>query len=175
MKRLLVSSVAVVAGVLLGACGSSSGSSTSTGANTPAGTPNTLSVKQINGMGVLVDSTGKALYSPDQEAAGKILCTGACTAFWMPLTPGPGSPTAAAGVHNLGVIQRPDGTQQVTENGRPLYTFSEDSPGTLKGDGFSDAFGSQRFTWHAVLPGSSGGAAPNSTTTTGGANSGGRY
>ena len=31
-----------------------------------------------------------------------------------------------------------------------LYTFYLDKPGKLGGDGFDDAFGGQRFTWHVV-------------------------
>lgn len=35
---------------------------------------------------VLVDSQGDALYSPDQETGGKVLCTDACASIWIPLT-----------------------------------------------------------------------------------------
>ena len=109
--------------------------------------------------------SGQALYSPDQEANGKILCTGACTSFWTPLA-ADGTPTAAAGVAQLGVIDRPDGTKQVTADGKPLYTFTEDSPGQVNGNGFSDAFGSQHFTWHAVLAsGMAAGSAPGNGPT----------
>ena len=77
----------------------------------------------------------------------------------------------------LGVIDRPDGTQQVTADGKPLYTFTEDSPGEVKGNGFSDDFGSQHFTWHAVLANgtTASGAPGNSTTPAGGTNPGYGY
>jgi predicted lipoprotein with Yx(FWY)xxD motif len=169
MKRLLTYGTTVAAAVVLAACGSSGyGGSSSTAA--PAGNAGTVSVKQVDGIGnVLVDSTGKALYSPDEEANGKVLCTGACTSFWMPLAAGGGTPAAVPGVANLGVVDRPDGTKQVTAGGRPLYTFTEDSPGNIKGNDFSDAFGSQHFTWHAVLAdgtmaGSSGSGTGGGTT-----------
>jgi predicted lipoprotein with Yx(FWY)xxD motif len=145
VKSLLT--LATVAGALaLAACGASGSSS-----NAAAGT-STVSTAQLDGFGnVLTDPTGKTLYTPEQEADGQVLCTGACTTFWMPLVLDAGAPTAAPGVATLGVINRPDGTRQVTEGGRPLYTFSQESPGEVKGDGFADEFGSQRFTWHAVL------------------------
>ena len=41
-----------------------------------------------------VDQSGMALYTPAQEANGKVLCTDACEAFWKPLVPGSGTPTA---------------------------------------------------------------------------------
>jgi predicted lipoprotein with Yx(FWY)xxD motif len=169
MKRLSIYAATLGAAVILAACGSS-GYSGSSSTAAPAASAGTVSVKQVDGVGnVLVDSTGKALYSPEEEASGKVLCTGACTSFWMPLAAGDGTPVAAPGVGNLGVIDRPDGTKQVTAGGKPLYTFSEDSPGNVKGNGFTDDFGSQHFTWHAVLAngttaGSSGSGTGGGTT-----------
>jgi predicted lipoprotein with Yx(FWY)xxD motif len=182
MKRLVISSGVVTAGLVAAACGSTSGSSGSTsapGGTTPAGGTNTVAVKQVNGVGnVLVDSAGKALYTPDQEADGKVRCSGGCTSFWTPLAPGGGSAAPTSDVANLGVIQRPDGTKQVTDNGKPLYTFTEDSAGKVKGDGFSDDFGSQHFTWHVVhaqgtTAGSSGAVPSTGSSTTGNPNGAG--
>jgi predicted lipoprotein with Yx(FWY)xxD motif len=99
---------------------------------------------------VPVDSSGKALYASDEEADGVVRCVDSCESFWKPLSPGTEMPTAQDGVPDLGVIQRPDGSQQVTAGGRPLYTFSEDSPGKVSGDGFSDDFDGQVFTWHVM-------------------------
>jgi hypothetical protein len=62
---------------------------------------------------------------------------------------------------DLGVAARPDGSTQVTYNGHRLYTFAQDSPGKAGGEGLSDMFGGQHFTWHAVVVG--GGTATNST------------
>lgn len=104
-----------------------------------------------------------ALYTPEQEANGNVLCMDSCLAFWKPLEPGSGTPTAEAGVAQLAVVTRPDGTKQVTDDGKPLYTFTEDSKGKVTGNDFSDDFSGQQFTWHAVLSdqmstGSSGGS-----------------
>jgi hypothetical protein len=49
------------------------------------------------------------------------------------------------------MVRRPDGAKQVTANGKLLYTFSQDTPGKVTGNGFSDDFGGRHFTWNAVL------------------------
>jgi predicted lipoprotein with Yx(FWY)xxD motif len=159
MTRLLAAA-AVAASLVLAACGGGGSSSSST----PAATSTTVAVKSIGGVGdVLVDSAGKALYSSNVEAGGKVMCTGACTSFWKPLTVGSGNPTAAGGAGKLSVIKRPDGTRQVALDGKPLYTFAQDAPGKVQGNGFSDDFGGRHFTWTAVL---AGGKSSGSTTTT---------
>jgi predicted lipoprotein with Yx(FWY)xxD motif len=169
MKRLLIPAAVVAAGGVLAACGSGGSSANSPSASTPASNAMTVSVKQVDGVGqVLVDGSGKVLYSSDQEADGKVRCDGACTSFWTPLAPGAGSTGPTSQVADLGVIQRPDGMKQVTENGKPLYSFKLDSPGSTKGDNFSDDFGGQHFTWHAVR---AAGPAPSPPATT--ANGGG--
>jgi predicted lipoprotein with Yx(FWY)xxD motif len=119
---------------------------------------------QVDGVGdVLVDSSGRALYSPDEEAGGTILCTDACAQIWTPLAV-EGTPTAASGVVQLGVVDRPDGSKQVTANGKPLYTFTQDSPGQVTGNNLSDEFGSQQFTWRAILAdGTAAAGTPSST------------
>jgi predicted lipoprotein with Yx(FWY)xxD motif len=154
MKRLLASGVALVATLALAACGG--GGNGASGSSTPASSSGTtVAVKSIDGVGsVLVDSEGKALYASDEEASGKVLCTtGACMAFWKPLTTDTAKPTASSDAGKIGVIKRPDGAMQVAVDGRPLYTFSEDSPGKAKGNGFTDDFDGQHFTWRAVHAG----------------------
>jgi predicted lipoprotein with Yx(FWY)xxD motif len=174
MKRLLIPAAVVAAGGVLAACGSGSSSANSPSTSTPAGNAMTVSVKQVDGVGrVLVDGSGKVLYSSDQEADGKVRCDGACTSFWTPLAPGAGSTGPTSQVANLGVIQRPDGKMQVTENGKPLYSFNLDSPGSTKGDNFSDDFGGQHFTWHAVHAAGPASGAPATTTNGGGSGGGG--
>ena len=108
---------------------------------------------------VLVDSKGAALYSSDQEKDGMVRCTGGCTSIWLPLTaPNSGQPTAASDVPGkVAVVKRPDGASQVTLDGRPLYRFAEDGgPGKVTGDGVSDSFGGQQFTWQVEGTGAAG-------------------
>jgi predicted lipoprotein with Yx(FWY)xxD motif len=117
---------------------------------------------------VLVDSDGHALYASDQESQDKVLCTGACNSFWKPLIASQ-TPTGASLEGKLGLVDRPDGEKQVTYRGKLLYSFTQDRPGQVTGDGFKDAFGGRQFTWHVVHAGGSAGSQ------NGGAASGGSY
>jgi predicted lipoprotein with Yx(FWY)xxD motif len=173
MKKKLMTPAAVAAlAIALASCG---GSSSSSGSSSSAKTParQTVSTTQIGGVGkVLVDASGMALYTPDNETASNVRCTGACTSIWKPLSPGGKTPTAASDAVKLGVITRPDGTKQVTAAGKPLYTFAQDSPGAVNGNGASDAFGGQRFTWHVVKSGGTAAAAPSAPSRGGYGNNG---
>jgi len=165
---LLLTCAAVAASLTLAACG---GDDTATTSSAAAAASDTVQVKHVNGLGdVLVDSTGKALYTPEKETANKIRCTGDCLTFWQPLEAGADKPTAADGVGSLDVTKRPDGTRQVTADGKTLYTFSEDTAGKITGDGFQDKFDGRTFVWHVVLAGSS--PAPTSTPSSSGGDSG---
>jgi predicted lipoprotein with Yx(FWY)xxD motif len=150
MKRLTTSVISVaLASTALAACGSTASTSTSRVASTA--TP-TLSVIRVSGLSVLANGSGLPLYTPAQEAFGKVLCTGNCTSFWKPLIVDGHLPRATGSIGTLGVIKRPDsGQMQLTDNSKPLYTFVRDSPGQLTGNGFHDQFGAHRFTWHVVL------------------------
>jgi predicted lipoprotein with Yx(FWY)xxD motif len=153
--------------VALSGCGgsASAGGTTTTSSSSSS---MTVAVKHVDGVGnVLVDSKGDALYSPDQEANGMILCKGSCTSIWVPVTVSAGAkPTGAGDVNTmLGTVHRPDGSVQVTFRGKPLYSFVEDpSPGQVTGNGFHDQFGGQQFTWHVAAVGavSSGGTSTSS-------------
>ena len=159
MHRLFTAA-ALAATLLIAACGSDA---TDTGA--PASS-NAVAVKHVDGVGdVLVDASGQALYTPDQEAGGKIRCVDECLSFWRPVEAG-ANPMAADGAGKVAVITRPDQTKQVTVDGKPAYSFSEDSPGKVTGDGFKDAFGGQKFTWHVLLAG--GGKSDASSSSSGG-------
>jgi predicted lipoprotein with Yx(FWY)xxD motif len=167
MKKLLIPVVAIAAAATLAACGSGGGSG-ATAANAPSMGGQPVAVKQVDGTGrVLVDSNGQALYASDQEtAAGKVMCTGACNSFWEPATAGKGAPQANAAGGKLAVVKRPDGSRQLTYNGKLLYSFTEDKPGEVTGNGFHDAFNGQQFTWHVVTIG--GGSSQNQGASSGG-------
>jgi predicted lipoprotein with Yx(FWY)xxD motif len=161
MHRVLVLA-AVAATLTIAACGGSS--SNSDQAAVGAGASNTVGIKQVSGVGrVLVGPTGLALYTPDQEAKGMISCTAACTSVWQPVAAG-GKPTAATGAGQVGVIKRPDGARQLTLDGMPAYTFVQDSPSQVTGDGAKDQFGGRNFTWHVLLAGGAKGTGSSGGT-----------
>ena len=152
MKRLMIALAAVVAVLALAACGGAS-SDSSPAAQSGDDTA-TVSVEELGDSGrVLVDSAGNALYTADEEADSSVVCTGDCTSFWIPATTDGGAPSGNSLPGELGVVERGDGTRQVTFDGERLYTFVEDEPGEVTGDGFSDAFDGQQFTWHVVSVG----------------------
>lgn len=176
MKRLIALSVAIAASLALAACGGGGSSNrAASAAGSPASTT-TVSVRRLSGVGsVLVDHAGKPLYSSDLEARGRIVCDAACNAFWAPLTLGAGRATAPADAGRLGVITRPDGTRQVTDNGKPLYTFAEDSPGKATGNGFHDEFNGHHFTWSIARAGGNSGSPAAGGSPSGGSTSGSGY
>jgi predicted lipoprotein with Yx(FWY)xxD motif len=97
------------------------------------------------GKSVLVTRKGLTLYALSVERHGKFICTDSeCLSFWTPLVVEKGTkPTGLAG---LATVKRPDGTTQVTYQGKPLYTFYLDrTRGDDGGEGFKDV-----GTWHAV-------------------------
>ena len=158
MTRVLIpSATAIGAALALAACGSSSGgggtNSTASATNAAASgsTRAPATVRKVAGVGqVLVASNGDVLYTNNQDHAGSIACASGCTAFWKPVHAA-GRPTTVHGV-KLSAVKRPGGTQ-LAANGKPVYTFVEDSPGTAKGNGFKDQFGGHHFTWRAVVLG----------------------
>ena len=142
--------------LILSACGGGSDSSADSSAQGGSTAAQTVSVTSVDGVGdVLVDADGAALYAADQEAAGMVVCVDSCTTIWDPLTVSDGNrPAADSGLAGkLGAVKRPDGTEQVTFDGRLLYRFVEDpNPATVTGNGFADTFEGQPFTWHVVTP-----------------------
>jgi predicted lipoprotein with Yx(FWY)xxD motif len=165
MQRLLIVGAAAVAVLALAACGGGGSGGSNSSEVPPSSNDTTLSVEQIGDAGrVLVDSAGKALYAADEERDNGVLCTGTCLSFWEPLTIDAGAPTAGSVPGTLGVSERPDGSRQVTHDGKRLYSFTQDEPGEVTGDGLADAFDGQRFTWHVVRVGGSPDSGDGGTT-----------
>jgi predicted lipoprotein with Yx(FWY)xxD motif len=101
----------------------------------------------------LVNSSGRTLYFAEAETSGTIQCIDQCVRFWIPLTvPAGSSPTKDTSVTGtITLINRPDGQQQVAYDGKPLYTFTQDTgPGQATGNGFTDGFNGTTFVWHAA-------------------------
>jgi predicted lipoprotein with Yx(FWY)xxD motif len=95
------------------------------------------------------------VYTLDTDSGHTSACQGLCALTWSPVLTSK-QPQAGPGVdqHGLGIIVRPDGTHQVTYNGKPLYLFAGDAyiqglpygTARIDGDGVSTAWG----TFHAI-------------------------
>lgn len=89
------------------------------------------------------------VYTLSSDTSSASSCTGTCAKYWPPvLTSLP--PRGASGVDGtIGTIQRPDGTFQVTYNGKPLYFFSKSlTVGAADGSSIVTPFG----TFSVVTP-----------------------
>jgi predicted lipoprotein with Yx(FWY)xxD motif len=146
-----------VAALALAACGGDEDSGDATAADAGSGI---ASVQSVDGTDVLVDAQGRTLYSAEVEMGGRILCTGSCTSIWNPVGASAGQAESAATELELDLdsIERPDGAEQLTLEGLPLYTFTEEGPGQLEGDGFVDEFEGSRFEWAAATAGAGSGS-----------------
>jgi predicted lipoprotein with Yx(FWY)xxD motif len=159
------------AAVALAACGSGDGGDNGkASAADPGSDSGIVSIQSVEGTDVLVDSEGRTLYSAQVEKGGRIRCTGACESFWDPVgASATEAPSASADLDlNLGVVKRPDGSRQLAFKRRPLYSFKEEGPGQLKGDGFVDDFEGTHFEWKAATvrggSGSAGSASPSDSS-----------
>ncbi|UXY23785.1 hypothetical protein N8I84_37655 [Streptomyces cynarae] len=113
----------------------------------PAPPPLTVMVGDTDTLGrILTDSEGRTLYRYDLEHDGTVVCVASCTATRKPLLTRLGTelrlPPGIAGT--LGTVSRPDGGDQVTYNGSPLYLFTGDAKP-------SDTNG-VTLDWHVLQP-----------------------
>ena len=111
----------------------------------PAVAGTALKTTTIGGTTVLANAKGFTLYSfaPDTPVSSK--CYGSCAAYWPPVT---GTTAAGQGLPGkVGTIKRTDGTEQLTYNGHPLYTYIGDTaPGQATGNNLNLNGG----LWHEV-------------------------
>ena len=160
-KILLSALVAAVAlaGLIVAGCGSSDSSSsttaataaTTTAASTGGGGVATIDVADNPDLGkILTDADGNTVYLFEKDENGVSNCSGGCAAEWPPVTTS-GSPKAGSGADDslLGTVKRDDGSEQVTYDNHPLYTYSGDSnPGDTNGNGL-ELYGAE---WYALTP-----------------------
>lgn len=154
----------VVGGILLAAL-TACGSEQQPNQQQPASGQSGGQTRDVPGVGtVLVDPSGKTLYFTDSDSASAIKCVEECTKLWIPAASG------AQGA-DLGMTKRPDGSNQLTYQNKPLYTFTLDSKDKpASGNNAKDSFGGVDFTWHAVIVSAS---AQPPTQTSGGYDRGG--
>jgi predicted lipoprotein with Yx(FWY)xxD motif len=86
---------------------------------------------------ILVTSQGLPLYYYQSDTAAKSLVTGGLAALWPPLTSA--SPAATGLTGNLTAVMDIHG-DQVAFNGHLLYTFADDQPGQVTGQGVQGFF-----------------------------------
>ncbi|HJZ28881.1 MAG TPA: hypothetical protein VJ370_21585 [Streptosporangiaceae bacterium] len=131
----------VLLGVAVAGASTPAPAATSTGTGTAAG----LKTTTIGGTTILTNAKGFTLYSfaPDTPATSK--CYGSCATYWPPVT---GTAAASPGVPGrVGTINRTDGSEQLTYNGHPLYTYIGDTaPGQARGNNLNLNGG----LWHEV-------------------------
>jgi predicted lipoprotein with Yx(FWY)xxD motif len=116
-----------------------------------------LSVTMDNDFSLASDGATFPVYTLSTDGrAGRVKtdCQAACAATYWPPVLTTGRPIAGPGVDQqaLGIIVRPDGTHQVTYQGRPLYLFFgdaylptipayNDGVASINGDGLSTPWG----------------------------------
>lgn len=147
-KRILAGigvGVVVVGGGIgfAAASGSSSSASPTTAAqaaSAPSGTP-TISVTTASVGGqseqVLVNARGLPLYTYGGDSAKTSHVSGGLAALWPPLVSA--SPTESGVSGQVSVVSDASG-QQVQYNGHFLYTFVDDTPGQVTGQGVQNFF-----------------------------------
>jgi predicted lipoprotein with Yx(FWY)xxD motif len=160
-RGLLVLGAAAALAVTMAACGSDDkpvvtsqpATTAATAAVTTTAAPKATVATSSNAQfgTIMVDATGKALYTFDPDTAAVSTCTGNCAATWPPLVLASGetTPVAGTGVTSLTVAARPDDAtkMQVNWNGKPLYTYAADTgPGVVNGDGVAGR-------WHVAKAG----------------------
>jgi predicted lipoprotein with Yx(FWY)xxD motif len=143
-RRAIAIVCTVTPALALVACGSEPSSSGATGANA------TVATREVSGVGtILVDDAGKTVYFTDSDSPDTIRCVDDCLRLWSPVVAQSDNPS---GVSGLSVVKRPDGTDQLAYQSKPLYTFTMDSADKpASGHNASDSFGGVNFTWHAVV------------------------
>ncbi|MFJ9630128.1 hypothetical protein ACIRU8_20695 [Streptomyces sp. NPDC101175] len=96
----------------------------------------------------VVDGEGFTLYrfDPDSPDPSKATCVGACAVTWPPVLANDKIVFQGLDRGKISTVQRPDGTNQVTIGGWPVYRFSKDTAaGETSGEGVGG-------TWFAVAP-----------------------
>ena len=148
MKDITLSLVAILATAIVLGCMGNENQTTTAGKSAPvaiAGETKVITVKSPLGL-ILTDSNGMTLYAFLKDDSSVSNCNEQCASTWPPLT-AKDSLVAGEGVRGkLDVMDRADGTKQVTYAHLPLYYYAGDrEPGDIKGQGIDGL-------WYAVNP-----------------------
>ncbi|MQS14803.1 hypothetical protein F7Q99_21695 [Streptomyces kaniharaensis] len=123
---------------------------------------------------VVHNAAGFTLYRFDKDIAkpSKSNCHDACATTWPPALVQPGSRIFVDGVptSEIGIVDRADGTRQVTIGGWPVYRFSKDTAaGQANGEGVGGTWFAASPHGGKVLRPTDGTGAPSSATPSAGA------
>ena len=143
--------VLLVVGAAAAGCSSSATSNSVGGPGTtpPASATGDLTTHSVFGVGTVVDAGGRTVYYNDQDSTVRILCGTACAGVWVPVTV-TAVPAPIGGI-TFSTVVRSNGTEQLAEQGHPLYTFVRDkAPADANGRSATDSFAGQPFSWHAL-------------------------
>jgi predicted lipoprotein with Yx(FWY)xxD motif len=141
-----VAVAASIGGITAAASGGSSnshaaGGTSSSAASSVAGGPATVQTASATVQGtaetILVDSHGLPLYIYKPDTAATSHVTGQLAALWPPLVAA--APTAHGVTGRLASVATTHG-KQVAYNGHFLYTFADDSPGRVTGQGVQNFY-----------------------------------
>jgi predicted lipoprotein with Yx(FWY)xxD motif len=131
---------AVASLTLLAACMQSGGRYDAPGqAQVNADQPRMTTI-QTSSSTLMTTSAGMTVYTFDKDTVGQSTCYGPCASYWPPVEATRGQQASG----DLSIIHRTDGSMQWAKQGRPLYTFAEDTmQGDMKGDNYNQ-------NWHVV-------------------------
>lgn len=138
IASLSLAAVAAIGGVTAASAASSHASSMSPAAHSTAATVRTVQATVAGKTEtILVNGAGLPLYFYRPDTATKSNVTGGLANLWPPLTSAALSATSITG--KLAVVRDVHG-DQVAYNSHLLYTFADDGPGQVTGQGVEDFF-----------------------------------
>ena len=157
-RTILYSITALVAAATLTACGGGSDEDAPAAADdtqssaeeTPAQEEMStdLATAETSLGTIVVDGNGMTAYYflKDVKDSGTSACSGDCLTAWPPITTESDTPTVEGVTGEVGTITGTDGSTQITIDGRPIYTFAQDTaPGDVNGQGVNDV-------WYVIAP-----------------------
>lgn len=127
--------------------------------DTPASADVDLKTASSSAGEIVVDANGMSVYffTQDVKDSGTSACTDACLAAWPPVTTAADTPQVEGVTGTVGTITTPDGAQQVTLNGLPLYYFAKDTEaGDILGQGVNDVWYLADPSGEMIMAGASG-------------------
>jgi predicted lipoprotein with Yx(FWY)xxD motif len=107
----------------------------------------------LTSLGTVLTTSGFALYrySKDSGKPSKSNCTGKCATTWPPVIEDGPIGTNVIDPKMMGSLRRPDGTEQLTINGWPVYRYAKDTaPGAVTGQGVDGAWSAIGFDGQPV-------------------------